>query len=313
MPKWDTNGKKLLPDPTAVKQPNTYLMMIVHILRKVLLIDANIKLGIYGGSLFVVSLLTDLSFRRTFLSRSDNILNQYFVKLGWAWTFFVISPFLLMTSYTYCCGKRLKVLQHFARLAIATVAWYSWTHIFRYIETKHGFCNLLPDMFRTTGVCIASGYFSNALDISGHTFMLTYSILVLIEEARPIVGWEDVRDMIRDEERSRIFGDGSVTNAPLHGLSFEDLSCLKKSYDMFTPYIQLCFIAMALLCVLWDIMLVSTILYYHTMTEKLIGGAVAVLTWFFTYGYWYAMPQTLPKLPGDGLFKYTDFQQAVAQ
>jgi hypothetical protein len=305
--KWETDGKKQLPEPTAAKQVNTCLMMIVHMLRKILLIDANLKLGIYGGSLFIVSLLTDaLSFQKTCLSRSDNIFNQYFVKLGWAWTLLVISPFLLMTSYTYCCGKRCQVLRHFARLAIATVAWYGWTQMFCYIERLHGLCNILPGMFRTTGACVAGRYFSNALDISGHTFILTYSILVLIEEARPIVGWEYIRDIIRDEERARIFGDGSVTNAPLHGLSFEDLSSLKKSYEKFTPYIQLCFIAMALLCVLWDVMLVSTILYYHTMTEKLIGGAIAVLTWFFTYGYWYAMPQTLPKLPGDGLFKYTD-------
>jgi hypothetical protein len=240
------------------------------------------------------------------------MLNQYFVKLGWAWNLFVISPFLLMTSYTYCCGNRGKVLQHFARLGIATIAWYGWTKFFCYNQGAYWLCNILPVMFRTKDSCIVGGHFWDAFDISGHVFILTYSILLLVEEARPIVGWESLRDMIRDEERARTFGNRSVTSSPLQKLSFEDLSNLKKSYDMFTPYIQLCFIAMALLCVLWDLMLVSTILCYHTMKEKLIGGAVAVLTWFITYGCWYAMPQTVPKLPGVGLFKYKNAQQAVA-
>jgi hypothetical protein len=311
-PKWETKGKKPLPEPTTVK--HVFLMMIVHVCRKTLFVDTSVKVGIYGGSLFIVSLLADvLPFPRTYLSRSDNIFNQYFVKLGWAWTLFVISPFLLMTSYTYCCGKRDKVLQHFARLGIATTAWYVWTKLFCYIERSYGYCNVSPKKFPTKETCIGGGYFWYGFDISGHAFILIYSSLVLIEEARAIVGWEGIRDLIRDEEHARTTVDVSVTNGPLRGLSIEDFSNLKKSYDKFTPYIRLCFIAMTLLCVLWDIMLVSTILYYHIMIEKFISGSIAILTWFFTYRYWYAMPWTLPNLPGDGLFKYKDVRQPKEQ
>jgi hypothetical protein len=311
-PKWETKGKKPLPEPTTVK--HVFLMMIVHVCRKTLFVDTSVKVGIYGGSLFIVSLLADvLPFPKTYLSRSDNIFNQYFVKLGWAWTLFVIAPFLLMTSYTYCCGKRDKVLQHFARLGIATVAWYVWTKLFCYIERSYGYCNISPKKFPTKETCIGGGNFWYGFDISGHAFILIYSSLVLIEEARAIVGWEGIRDLIRDEEHARTTVDVSVTNGPLRGLSFEDFSNLKKSYDKFTPYIRLCFIAMTLLCVLWDVMLVSTILYYHIMIEKFISGSIAILTWFFTYRYWYAVPWALPNLPGDGLFKYKDVRQPKEQ
>lgn len=310
--KWETKGKKPLPEPTTVKQ--VLLMMIVHVCRKTLFIDTSVKVGIYGASLFVVSLLADvLPFPRTYMSRSDNIFNVYFVKLGWAWTLFVTSPFLFMTSYVYCCGKRDKILQHFARLGIATFAWYVWTKSFWYIEKVYGHCNAIPKKYQTKEACIAGGYFWNGFDISGHAFILIYSSLVLIEEARAIVGWEGIRDLIRDEEHTRTTGDVSVTNGPLRGLSYEDFSNLKKSYDKFTPYIRLCFVAMTLLCVLWDVMLVSTILYYHIMIEKFISGAIAILTWFFTYRYWYTMPWTVPNLPGEGLFKYKDVRQLKEQ
>jgi len=285
------------------------LMMVVHLCRKSLFIDTSVKVGIYGASLFVGSLLADvLPFPKTYFSRSDNVLNQYFVKLGWGWTLFVTSPFLLMTSYTYCCGRREKVLQHFARLGIATFSWYFWTKLFWYIETVYGYCSLKK--YQTKEVCIGGGFFWYGFDVSGHTFLLIYSSLVIIEEARAINGWEGIRDFIRNEEHARKAGDVSITSNPLRGLSYEEFSNLKESYNKYTPYIRLYFIAMTFLSVLWDVMLVSTILYYHIMIEKFISGAIAILTWFFTYRYWYIMPQTLPNLPGEGLFKYKDVRQS---
>ncbi|KDR11133.1 FIT family protein CG10671 [Zootermopsis nevadensis] len=307
-PGWETKGKKPLPEPATVKQ--VLLMMIVHVCRRTLFVDTSIKVAIYGATLFLVSILADvLPFPKTYFSRSDNVLNQYFVKLGWGWTLFVTSPFLFMTSFTYCCGKRDRILQHFARLGIATFAWYFWTTLFWYIETVYGRCNASPEKFQTKETCLAGGYFWHGFDISGHVFILIYSSLVLIEEARAINGWEGIRDLIRNEEHARNVGDVSVTSNPLRGLSFEEFSNLKESYDKFTVYIRLFFIAMTFLSVLWDVMLVSTILYYHKVIEKFVSGAIAILTWFFTYRYWYTLPRALPNLPGEGLFKYKDVRQ----
>jgi len=307
-PGWETKGKKPLPEPTTVK--HVLLMMIVHVCRKTLFYDTNVKVGIYGAGLFVVSLLADvLPFPKTYFSMSDNVFNQYFVKVGWGWTLLVTSPFLLMTSYTYCCGKVEKIFQHVARLGIATFAWFFWTKLFWYIETKYGYCSVSPKKYLTKEICIAEGYFWYGFDISGHAYILIYSSLVLIEEARAIIGWEGIRDLIRNEEHARSIGDVSVLGSPLRGLSLEEFCKLKDSYEKFTPYIRLCFIVMTFLSVLWDVMLVSTILYFHIMVEKFISGAIAILTWFFTYRYWYTVPGILPNLPGDGLFKYKDVRQ----
>jgi Inositol phospholipid synthesis protein Scs3p. len=307
-PGWETKGRKPLPEPTTVKQ--VLLMMVVHVCRKTLFFDTSVKVGIYGASLFIVSLLADvLPFPKTYLSRSDNILNQYFVKIGWFWTLCATVPFLLMTSHTYCCGKRDKVMQHLARLGIATFAWFFWTKLFQYIESVCGHCNVLSKRYQTKEDCLKAGHFWYGFDLSGHAFILIYSCLILIEEARAINGWEGIKDYIRNEEHARNIGDVSVRNNPLRGLTLEEFCILKKSYDKFTPYIKGLFIAMTVLSVLWDIMLVSTILYYHKMIEKFVSGAIAILTWFFTYRYWYTIPRTLPNLPGEGVFKYKDMKQ----
>lgn len=61
---------------------------------------------------------------------------------------------------------------------------------------------------------------------------------------------------------------------------------------------------MAALQLLWDIMLVGTMLYYHRMIEKVISGIVAILTWYFTYRFWYPTNGLLPEAPGNGSFYY---------
>lgn len=60
---------------------------------------------------------------------------------------------------------------------------------------------------------------------------------------------------------------------------------------------------MAALQLLWDIMLVGTMLYYHRMIEKFVSGIIAILTWYFTYRYWYRSGM-LPDPAGSGSFFY---------
>ncbi|CAK1556276.1 unnamed protein product [Leptosia nina] len=131
-----------------------------------------------------------------------------------------------------------------------------------------------------------------------------YKSLVLIEEARAIIGWDRIKDYIRDENYSRSQNDKSPSLNPLKNIKTEDMNILKTSYEKFTPYVRALLIAITCLQLLWDVMLVSTIIYYHIMVEKFISGVIAVLTWFVTYRVWYTLPKVLPNLPGHGLFKY---------
>ncbi|CAB3251656.1 unnamed protein product [Arctia plantaginis] len=126
----------------------------------------------------------------------------------------------------------------------------------------------------------------------------------MIEEAKAINGWERIKDYIRDEKYARSIDDKSARMNPLKNISTDELNILKMCYENFTPYVRAFLIGIAMLQLLWDVMLVSTILYYHIMVEKFISGVIAILTWFVTYRVWYTIPNILPNLPGEGLFKY---------
>ncbi|XP_013190796.1 acyl-coenzyme A diphosphatase FITM2 [Amyelois transitella] len=297
-------GKGTKPIREASSITEVLVLMIVHVCKKLLFFDTNLKIALYLGALFLLSLVADvLTFPKTYFSRSDNIFNQYFVKIGWFWTLFLTVPYVLLTSYTTCCGKRkLIVTGHMLRLIIATFFWYAWTTIFNIIETNYGRCN--SKSFDSKTSCLKNGHFWNGFDISGHCFILIYSSLIMIEEARAINGWERIKDYIRDEKYSRSVEDKTISTNPLRNISAEELEILKVSYENFTPYVRAFLIAISLLQLLWDVMLVSTILYYHIMVEKFISGVIAILTWFVTYRVWYTIPNILPNLPGEGIFKY---------
>ncbi|XP_068618546.1 acyl-coenzyme A diphosphatase FITM2 [Battus philenor] len=305
----DYKGTKPIREASSILEIMS--LMIVHICKKMLFYDTNLKIAIYLGALFLLSLIADvLSFPKSYFSRSDNIFNQYFVKIGWFWTLFLTVPYVLLTSFTTCCGKRrIIITAHMSRLVIATFCWYTWTTIFNIIESKYGRCNSRSFDSKTT--CLKNGHFWNGFDISGHCFILIYSSLVMIEEARAINGWERIKDYIRDEIYTRSLNDKSVSVNPLKNVSVDELNILKSSYETVTPYVRALLISIALLQLLWDIMLVSTILYYHIMIEKFISGVIAILTWFITYRVWFTMPNILPNLPGQGLFKYNGGKATV--
>lgn len=217
-------------------------------------------------------------FPKSYFSRSDNLFNVYFVKLGWFWTTLFSVPFLYLTNLTLCCGNLGKFLKHhLPRIVIATVFWFTWTKLFNVIETGFGRCNVKG--FETKRGCLKAGHFWNGFDISGHAFILIYSSLVLIEEARPIVGWDNIKEHLRLEEYRRKTQDASPSSNPLRNLNNDEISSLKYLYEKYTPTIKLLFVAMTVLQVLWDIMLVCTMLYYHRMVEKVLSGIIAILTW----------------------------------
>lgn len=163
--------------------------------------------------------------------------------------------------------------------------------------------------YETKRGCLKAGHFWNGFDISGHVFILIYSSLVLIEEARPIVGWDNIKEHLRVEDHNRKVQESSSLN-PLRNLNNNEISTLRSLYHKNTPIIKLLFVAITVLQLLWDVMLVCTMLYYHRMVEKVVGGIIAIVTWYFTYRTWYPS-KILPDAAGKGTFNYQ--QKAVAQ
>jgi len=129
----------------------------------------------------------------------------------------------------------------------------------------------------------------------------------MISEARPIVGWDKIQDVLRKEENTR--NDGKKGSTTFSGLNANELETLKNTYKRMTPYVQVLFIAITAFVAIWELMLVTTMMYFHTMPEKLLAGIVAMFTWFLTYKLWYTSA-ILPPLPGDGFFKYQALQKS---
>lgn len=310
--KFEPKGTKPTTSRSSVKE--IFTLMVLHCCKKSLFFDTNLKVGIYLGALFLVSLIADfVSVPKGYLSRSDNAFNKYFVKFAWGWNLMLLVPYVVLTAYVYCCGLKDRIVKHhLLRIVVATFFWWFWTSLFNYIEAAYGKCNVKGEQFNTKKACLQGGHFWNGFDLSGHSFILIYGSLLLIEETRSMISWDSIKEYIRLEDHYRSSRDTSHNTNPLRSLSDEHFKVLQESYEKFTPYIRGIFIAITVFQVLWDVMLVCTMLYYHIMIEKFLGGAIAILTWFFTYRVWYNSPSLLPRLPGDGLFRYIKNKQ-IAQ
>lgn len=297
----DAKGTRPTPNPTSVREVLT--MMLLHLCKKIVFFDVNLKVAMYLGALFLVSLIGDFTpYPKTYFARSDNLFNVYFVKMGWAWTLAICVPYIVLTSRVLNCGDTKRIVtEHLPRIFIATGFWFLWTKSFNLIESAYGRCNMRG--FDSKVSCLKAGHFWNGFDISGHAFILMYASLVLIEEARPIIGWEAIKEHLRNEEHNRLTKEASTTN-PLRNLSDNEFIKLKTFYEKYTPVIRLLFIGITALQLLWDVMLVCTMLYYHKMIEKVLSGIIAILTWFFTYRAWYPTTSLLPNVAGTGNFTY---------
>ncbi|XP_015608146.1 FIT family protein CG10671 [Cephus cinctus] len=281
--------------------------MFIHVCKKSLLFDTKLKVAIYCGAIFIVSLVADfVTMPRTYFSRSDNVLNQYFVKWGWSWLLSITVPWVALTAYTLGCGRRSILIKNLARLVLATVAWILWIRIFQYVETNYGRCLNTKDIqLQSKTKCLQAGKFWSGFDVSGHAFILIYSSLILAEEGSSLLGWEGIKDLVMREEHARS-APSEFSTGPLRNLADTDLAFLKKAHEALTPYLRGLFIAMTLQQLLWDVMLVSTMLYYHIMIEKFLGGIAAILTWYVTYRWLFKLPKVGLPAPGDGLFKYNE-------
>ena len=65
---------------------------------------------------------------------------------------------------------------------------------------------------------------------------------------------------------------------------------LKFCLTYFTFFLRLVLLAAAILSVIWDVMFFSTVLFFHTLTEKLVATALAVFAWLVLYQGIYTLP-----------------------
>ena len=285
-------------------------MIVLRICRKIT-IDVPLKfrflyyfcLIIFGG------ILSDFApvFCRAIMpirTSKGNVLNVYFVKIGWGWTLALLSPFILMTSSIIHLqspedqgsggdknSKQDKVSQimslcrkmfikDLTRIVICTLVWYFSVNLFVSIESVYGSCST-PSINATTsqtvtakfpskGSCSRQGYIWSGFDISGHTFLLMFSILTILEETGIMSGWEP-------------FG------STLKGLQQHEQKTKRSDnqqyivFERYSIFIRVLFVLLTLLLLIWDFMLIQTVLFYHTMIQKAVAGIWSVSLWFICY------------------------------
>lgn len=289
------DGKKQLPKPASFS--GFVVVIILFLCKRVLLIKPETRVAVYLFTCLLGSIVGDFfPLPRGYFARKDNLFNQWFVKLSWGWTCSLLFIFIFMTSYTYTCGNVQRVKLHLSRLGISTAMWFVFTKSFVYIEALTGFCT--AEEFTTRSACVKNGHTWMGFDISGHTFLLAYCILLIAEESVCFDGWEKIGHMLLGSDK-----DEDNLDEKLKHLSKNELAQLQDSYANYTVYIKVNFLLLTLLCILWDVMLVATILYFHSLPQKMAALVFAIGCWFSTYRAWYCT-ELSPGLPGEGLFRY---------
>ncbi|KAM9786318.1 acyl-coenzyme A diphosphatase FITM2 [Neosynchiropus ocellatus] len=203
---------------------------------------------------------------QTYFSSSKNVLNIYFVKLSWGWTLMLLSPFVLLSNSCFS-GSTTFLGRRLLSLVVATAVWYICTETFFYVEDATGSCfqsvtmDTVVEEFTSKSGCRRAGFHWHGYDISGHSFILTYSSLFIVEEMTAIV-W---------------------MKTP--GLSWS-----------LRTVVNLLYVALNLLVLIWVLMFTSTSLYFHDLSHKLLGTMCGLLAWFLTYRVWYHLSFS-PGLP----------------
>ncbi|XP_075032925.1 acyl-coenzyme A diphosphatase FITM2 [Mixophyes fleayi] len=200
----------------------------------------------------------------SYLSNKRNLLNVYFVKFSWGWTVCFLFLFIALTNYTH--NKSIRAcLRRLSTLLVGTAVWFTCTSIFTCIENATGSCytsSALLDVkvdYTDKRACLKNGGYWNGFDISGHSFLLPYCILMILEETIII-----------------------------HNI------CLKGHRQKKVIYTLLGLLI--LLATIWVFMLISTALYFHDISQKILGFAFGILGWYVTYRWWYLKPCS-PGLP----------------
>ncbi|XP_027212874.2 acyl-coenzyme A diphosphatase FITM2 isoform X2 [Penaeus vannamei] len=221
------------------------------------------------------------------LTGKKSTLNQVFVKLGWGWTFSIIGIFSLFSLLIHKDWiKRMKCIA--VRLAITTFFFFIWCSI------------TFPTIERYTGYCIHNGIsFSFAkrecvkrpeheyvsFDISGHSFLLTYCIMIIIEESK---------EMLYFLQLSRYFRGAPPLEGNESQVLDKEVKNLESVFKIMSPLIILAFMAMVAISLLWDLMLIVTTIYYHSLLEKLLGTVLSLCMWYILYKrIFFVLPEIL--------------------
>ena len=241
----------------------------------ILYMQPSVKVKILFVLVIVASVICSVSFApQTCFDNRNNLLNRVFVKFSWGWTLLFLLPLVALSSYVYEKTSRMDALKNLFRVAVAHVMWYIFTTIFVLLDHAVGTCSNLAYEHRRE--CHKNGSLWYGFDISGHTFLLSYCILIITEESIPVsqTVWKQAGNII------------SSISEPIH---------LQEVYDKISLVMSILRLYGVVLILLCTLMTLTTNLYFHTIPEKVLGFIIAVFCWYVTYCYIYGAAWFIPQ------------------
>lgn len=160
-----------------------------------------------------------------------------------------------------------------ARLIFATIWWYLSTSVFEHTRKKVGYCSGYFSL--NSHLCSENSW--SGLDISGHSFLLTYSCLIILEESKIFSLWDSLPSSgfakNKPKQRNHIISPTDNIKDPL------------RLFENRAPLIYLSIILVTALFLLWNFMLLMTLIYFHDTLQKVLGFLFAILGWTASYKY----------------------------
>jgi len=182
----------------------------------------------------------------SFFDNPDNILNTLFVKWAWGWTMYSLLPAVVLVSWAIGDDFRQSSIRAALKIVLfGSTGWFLGTQLTFKIGDYTGTCvdsNFSEvSSFGTKRLCRSNGHTWDYFDISGHTFLLSWSVYIIIAELL-----EPAREFFKKT----------------HSFLLEVITLLAIVWN-------------GLLVILWILMLVSTQLYFHTIGEKILAKFLA--------------------------------------
>jgi len=218
-----------------------------------------------------------------------NPINQYIVKLCWGWSMSVISGYFLFRVLGEK-EERSMVWKVMLRLVLGSFIWYSGTGIIDTIQNTYGSCvfSYIDQDFalqsNKTNCRELGGTWVPVIEISGHIFMMVFCDMFITwqlfpnKEKKTEEKYDKLGDLILEDEEMEMQHYNSSTGDEELLLDSANLTppptpCQSFCYRVY----EMVRVLGILLCVVFRIMIIITVMYFHTTTEKILGVYMGVI------------------------------------
>lgn len=222
----------------------------------------------------------------SFLCDKYNPINQYVVKLCWGWTMSVISGYFL---FRVLGGKEERSMgwKVMLRIALGSFIWYTGTGLIDMIQNSYGSCVFTYIDFAVqsnkTDCRELGGVWVPVIEVSGHIFMMVFCDMFICWQLFPNTEKKEAKyDKLGD-----LINEAEELEMQHHNTSSNDEELLIDNAPI-TPPPTLCQafccqvfemirVLGVVLCLVFRVMIVVTVMYFHTTTEKIIGVYMGVV------------------------------------